>query len=113
VFDFAPSGLGPRTIQGGSVISDPFSLNQTAVSGAGEPEVATVSNGLDTDFFDAISDPLTAGSYTILLNTLSTDSTATSTPTLVPEPAPLVLVGTGLVALGALRRTRSTSSHRK
>ena len=39
VFDFTPAGLGPRAIQGGSVTSDPFSLNQTVATTAGVPPV--------------------------------------------------------------------------
>jgi hypothetical protein len=105
VFDFAPAGLGPRTIQGGSATSDPFSLNQTLAPAAGTLD--TVSNGLGDDFFAAISDPLTAGTYTILLDTLSSDTT--SSPTLAPEPGSLFLLGTGLTALSLLRRRRGIS----
>jgi hypothetical protein len=40
LFDFAPAGLGPRAVSGGTVTSDPFSLNQTVDSAEGTPPCA-------------------------------------------------------------------------
>ena len=99
VFYFAPAGLGQHKVAGGTVDSDPFDINQALDSIEGLPPVALSSNGLGDDVFRGVSDPLSAGTYTVLLNTQSAVS-----PTQTTEPASMLVLLAGLTGLGMLRR---------
>jgi hypothetical protein len=117
VFQWAPDGaLGGIT--GGTELSDPESLQKTlsqlipgsaiydpfgiGLAGVGDFNVANFG------FYNAITDPLAPGVYTL---TLAMEEATSVIVEGVPEPGTFLLVGLGLLGLGAIsRRRRSKTS---
>jgi hypothetical protein len=113
VFNFAPDGT--LFAFGGTVLSDPFSLNLSRVSSApggignsiyNPCLLATPPTGEGTpacgvaNLFHAVTNPLPNGNYQLRLAAQELTNVNRS----IPEPASIALLGLGLAALGLTRR---------
>jgi hypothetical protein len=101
VFEFTPNGNLGGNVFGGTVLSDPFNANGQANSSFGIPPTALFDK---TGSFAAVSNTLAAGTYNIAI--VSSSQTSTQPGQVVPEPASFVLLGFGLIALGAMAHSR-------
>ncbi len=106
VFSFAPTGGGTGSsaaVTGGTVISDPFSLNQSLASTAGTP---AVNSFFSSGFFAADTVGLAAGTYNVLISQSSSENLTAGIPVTVPEPVSMALLGTGLIGFGVFGRKK-------
>lgn len=106
VFSFAPTGGGAGStsaVTGGTVVSDPFSLNQSLASTAGTP---SVNSFLNSGFFAADTVLLAAGTYNVLISQSASENLTAGIPVPVPEPVSMALLGTGLIGLGMFGRKK-------
>lgn len=106
VFSWAPDGSGGGITGsvGGTVNLDPFSLNTSVGRDESNPGIASFDPTLGS--FQAITDLLDPGTYTLELRMRETVNTQLATPVTVPEPATLALLGVGLAGIGFANRRK-------
>ncbi|SCX39332.1 EDSAP-1 family PEP-CTERM protein [Nitrosospira sp. Nsp1] len=101
VFSWAPDG-SPGGITGGTENIDSQSLNNSINDLIADGSAAIYSPGAAFTRFDAITNPLGAGAYTISLFTQESQVVDKK----VPEPATLALVGLGMLGMSFFARRR-------
>ncbi|GAC1337634.1 MAG: hypothetical protein NVSMB18_02850 [Acetobacteraceae bacterium] len=106
VFTFAPDGSGLGDVTGGTVTSDPYSLNfNVGTSSGGSLTGSYTKSG---GFFSATTNSLADGDYTIIVNQQSNIDLQIGAAR-IPEPASMALLGAGLLGFGVIRRNRKSS----